>query len=183
MDKWALGSMIISSIILIFFSPEISESFKDVKVMIKQIIPVLMIFILLMIRKNKNNIFFFLVTVFFEIGYALLNNLDKIYNALYNNMPFRLEGYRLDGYRANFMEFSMKIQLFLVCIYIMLLSLKIISGSILSGALSLGLIALFFNNTRMAWLIISFMFIVLTSCKIQNMKKINHSIWFDYGFI
>lgn len=172
--KWALGSMIISSIILIFFSPEISESFKDVKVMIKQIIPVLMIFYFINDKKKIKIIFFsFLVTVFFEIGYALLNNLDKIYNALYNNMPFRLEGYRLDGYRANFMEFSMKIQLFLVCIYIMLLSLKNNKWKyILSGALSLGLIALFFNNTRMAWLIISFMFIVLTSCKIQNMKKL-----------
>lgn len=166
--KWALGSMVVSSIILIFFSPEMRESFKDVKVMIKQIIPFLVIFYFVK-DKNKIKILFctFLVTIFFEIGYALLNNLDKIYNALYNNMPFRLEGYRLDGYRANFMEFSMKIQLFLVCIYIMLLSLKNNKWKyILSGALSLGLIALFFNNTRMAWLIIIFMFIVLTSCKI-----------------
>ena len=87
-------------------------------------------------------------------------------------MPFRLEGYRLDGYRANFMEFSMKIQLFLVCIYIMLLSLKNNKWKyILSGVLSLGLIALFFNNTRMAWLIIIFMFIVLTSCKYKICKN------------
>ena len=38
---------------------------------------------------------------------------------------------------------------------------------ILICMLSVGLIALFFNNTRMAWIIVGFMFIVLTACKIK----------------
>lgn len=172
--RWVIGSIVVSSIILIFFSPEKGESFKEVKIIIKQLIPFLVIFYFIKDERRIKILFLtFLITIFLEIGYALFNNLDKMYNALYNNIPFRLEGYRLDGYRANFMEFSMKVQLFLVCIYIMFLSLKNNKWKyVLSGTLSLGLIALFFNNTRMAWLIIGFMFIVLTCCKIQNMKKL-----------
>lgn len=65
--KWALGSVVVSSIILIFFSPEMRESFKDVKVMIKQIIPFLVIFYLVR-DKNKIKILFysFLVTIFLK---------------------------------------------------------------------------------------------------------------------
>ena len=172
--KWALGSMIISSIILIFFSPEIKESYNIVKSMIKQMIPFVLITYFIKDKKKIKILFVtFLITIFLEIGYALINNIDKIYNVLYNNMQFRLEGYPLDGYRANFMEFSMKIQLFLVCIYIMIFSLKNKKLKyILIGMLNIGLIALFFNNTRMAWIIVGFMFIVLTACKIKNMKKL-----------
>lgn len=66
--KWALGSVVVSSIILIFFSPEMRESFKDVKVMIKQIIPVLMIFYFINDKKKIKIIFFsFLVTVFLKL--------------------------------------------------------------------------------------------------------------------
>ena len=171
---WALGSVIISSIILIFFSPEIKESYNIVKSMIKQMIPFVLITYFIKDKKKIKILFAtFLITIFLEIGYALINNIDKIYNVLYNNMQFRLEGYPLEGYRANFMEFSMKIQLFLVCIYTMIFSLKNKKLKyILICMLSVGLIALFFNNTRMAWIIVGFMFIVLTACKIKNMKKL-----------
>lgn len=170
--KWALGSMVVSSIILIFFSPEMRESFKDVKVMIKQIIPFLVIFYFVK-DKNKIKILFctFLVTIFFEIGYALLSNINEIYNVLYNNIYYRLEGYRLDGYRTNFMEFSMKLQYFLVSIYILLLNLKNKKvKSILACVLFIGLIALFFNNTRMAWIVVGIMFIIISCLKIKNVK-------------
>lgn len=172
--KWALGSMIISSIILIFFSPEMGVSFKEVKIMIKQMIPFLVIFYFIRDKKKIKILFgTFLITIFLEIIYALVNNIDNIYNVLYNNIHFRLEGYSLDGYRANFMEFSMKIQFFLVCIYIIFLNVKDSKWKyVLSSILVLGLIALFFNNTRMAWIIIGSMFIILTVCRIKNIKKL-----------
>lgn len=172
--KWALGSMVISSIILVFFSPEMNESFKDVKIMIKQMIPFLVIFCFVKDQKKIKILFgTFLIAIFLEIIYALVNNVGSIYNVLYNNIYFRLEGYSLDGYRTNFMEFSMKLQYFLVSIYILLLNLKNKKIKCLfSIILFLSLIALFFNNTRMAWIIVGCMFIILTVCSIKNIKKL-----------
>lgn len=69
------------------------------------------------------------------------------------------------------MLFSMKLEFFLSIIYILLLVQKqFIKRLIIFIPLLIGLIALFFNNTRMAWLIIALMFIIISYLYIKNKK-------------
>lgn len=174
--KWiilSIGFFILSSLFLILFSPDINESFTIVRRTIKSILPAF--FISLFITERKKIIILFLtllISLFLEISYALLLNTNNFYNVLVNSISFRLEGYSLDGYRRTFMLLASKLQFFLIILYILLLDNRIkFNKKLLSAFLFIGLIALFFNNTRMAWAIIAIMFIFLTYCYVKNIKK------------
>ena len=176
LPKWVIISIsffLISSIFLIFFSSNMNEAFTDVRRTIKFIFPVF--FISLFINKRKKIIILFitlLISLFLEISYAVLSNINNFYIVITQNIYFRLQGYLLEGYRNTFMLLSMKLEIFLITIYILFLDNRIkFNKQILGFFLFCGLIALFFNNTQMAWAIICVMFIFLTYCYIKNIKK------------
>lgn len=178
--KWVpivTGIFILSFIIASFASPDIAEAFKRIRRLIKYILPAFMIFYFINDKKKIQILFITLFSsIFIEIIYALIISSPNFYNIIFNNISYRMQGYPPEpGKWPTFMLLSMELQIFFVSIYILLLDKNIkfkYKKLILSILLISCILAIFFNNTRMAWLIISFMFILITCCYIKNLKRL-----------
>lgn len=172
---YSVGLFCLTMLILSLISPNIQESFKIVRRLIKYIIPFLIIFYCINDRKKIQILFITLLgSIFIEIIYALMVSSSNFYDIIFNNMPYRMQGYPPEpGKWPTIMLLSMKLQVFLVSIYILLLDKRIHYNKIfLSIIFCISLIALFFNNTRMAWFIVFIMFILITCCYVRNIKRL-----------
>ena len=168
-----IGILCIALLILVCNSSmqDIQEAFKIVRRFIKSILPCFIIFYCVN-DKNKVKILFYSLigSIFIEIIYALIINANNFYDVLFNNKQIRIQGYNVQNWPL-FMLFSMKLEIFVPIMYILLLTQKRITNKlIIFIPLSIGLIALFFNNTRMAWFIIALMFIIISYFCIKNKK-------------
>lgn len=182
---YPIGILCIVLLILVCNSStqDIQESFKIVRRFIKSILPCFIIFYCIEDKYKVKILFLFLLgSIFIEIIYALIMNINNFYDVLFNNKQIRIQGYNVQNWPL-FMLFSMKLEIFLPIMYILLLiQKKVINKVIMFIPLLIGIIALFFNNTRMAWLIIALMFIIISYLCIKN-KKILITVLFSMSVI
>ena len=174
---YSVGLFCLAILLLSFISPNIQESFKIARRLIKYIIPFLIIFYYIDDKKKIQILFTTLLgSIFIETVYSLIVSSSSFYDIIFNNLSYRMQGYPPEpGKWPTFMLFSMELQIFFVSIYILLLDKNInfrYKKPILSILLSICLLAIFFNNTRMAWIIIICMFVLITCCYIKNLKRL-----------
>ena len=182
---YPIGMLCIVLLILVCNSSmqDIQESFKIVRRFIKSILPCFIIFYCIKDKYKIKILFSFLLgSIFIEIIYALITNINNFYDVLFNNKQIRIQGYNVQNWPL-FMLFSMKLEIFLPIMYILLLiQKKVVNKVIMFIPLLIGIIALFFNNTRMAWLIIALIFIIISCLCIKN-KKILIIVLFSMSII
>lgn len=176
--KWvifSIGGFLLPLAISCFISSDINESFKYFRRLIKNILPVFLIFYFINDKKKIEVLLCaFFCSVFIEIIYSLITYSNYFYDMLFNKLYYRMQGYPPEeGAWPTFMSFSMKLEILLPLIYIFILDKRVLyNKKILIIILFIGLIALFFNNTRMAWFIIMIIFIFLTCVYIKNIKQL-----------
>ena len=163
------------------------ESFKFCRRLIKDILPAFLIFYFIDDKKKiKILLITLLSSLFIEFIYSLVVYSEHFADVLFYNKSFpRMQGYPPEeGKWPTFMLLSMKLELSFCLSYILILDKKMAFGkNLLKIMMASTLIALFFNNTRMAWIIVIIMFIVLTGFYLKSIKKILIAVFSSFVLI